>query len=109
MRVGGGWGRRVVYVVILGLLLDQSDSLEDIRDVVDTPLLYVQGLCSSIEINRTLFGLLDEGYEFLREQAQRAVRRRRSHGGSESADRSGAESGHHHPNRLRQHVQTHLS
>ena len=64
--------------VILGFLLDQPDSLEDIRDVIDTPLLYVQGLCSSIEINRTLLGVLDEGYEFFREQAQRAVRRRGS-------------------------------
>ena len=60
-------------MLFLDFLLDQPDSLEDIRDVIDTPLLYVQGLCSSIEINRTLLGVLDEGYEFFREQAQKEL------------------------------------
>ena len=69
--------------VILGLLFNEPDALEDVRDVVDATFLNVQRLGSSVQVDGALLRLFDERHELFCEQAQRAARaiqRRRRRG-----------------------------
>lgn len=56
--------------VVLGLLADELDALQDIGDVIDATLLYVQHLRCPVQVQDPILGLAQEVNELLSEQSQ---------------------------------------